>query len=79
MKFLDGDKWFVTRSDLDLHLFPAFLENGIHKCEKKEVKLNGTELILANVSLIAFNNKNDISSRKGKSNESINHGYYIRE
>lgn len=60
----DGDKWFVARSDLDLHLFPAFLENGIHKCEKKEVKLNGTELILANVSLIAFNNKNDISSRK---------------
>lgn len=60
----DADKWFVAKSDLDLHLFPAFLKNGIHKCEKTEVKLNGTELILTNVSLIAFNNKNDISSRK---------------
>ncbi|XP_043797485.1 uncharacterized protein LOC122717460 [Apis laboriosa] len=63
----DGDKWFVAKSDLDLHLFPAFSKNGIHKCdEEKKVKLNGTELIVTNVSLIAFNN--DISSRKEVTN-----------
>ncbi|XP_031774479.1 uncharacterized protein LOC105736439 [Apis florea] len=61
----DGDKWFAAKSDLDLHLFPAFSRNGTHKCdEETKVKLNGVELIVKNVILIAFNNKNDISSRK---------------
>lgn len=67
MQFLDGNKWFVAKSDLDLHLFPAFSKNGTHKCdEETKVKLNGVELIVKNVSLIAFNKKNDISSRKGE-------------
>ncbi|KAF3427478.1 hypothetical protein E2986_08893 [Frieseomelitta varia] len=57
-------QWFRATSDIDLRLFIAPVENGIHRCEETTLKVGDGEVIMKNVSLIAFNRNDDITSRQ---------------
>ncbi|XP_017766491.1 PREDICTED: uncharacterized protein LOC108555372 [Eufriesea mexicana] len=63
----DKDRWLNAMSDMDLRLFAASVTNGIHKCDKEtKVKVGATEISFKNVSLIAFNTDDDLSTKKGE-------------
>ncbi|XP_076642218.1 uncharacterized protein LOC143353010 [Halictus rubicundus] len=61
-----ADERRTTRSNIDLGLFDAPVEDGLHKCpQDRRIKVdNDTALIVSDVSFIAFNTKKDYGQRK---------------
>ncbi|XP_034170858.2 uncharacterized protein LOC117600043 [Osmia lignaria lignaria] len=61
----DTKKRVEYTSEKDLRLFVAPVQNGYHRCIKKISQTVGKhELLISDVTLIAFNSAEDISSRK---------------
>ncbi|KAK9295531.1 hypothetical protein QLX08_010174 [Tetragonisca angustula] len=60
----DKEQWFRATSDVDLRLFVTPVENGIHKCSNKTLNFKKGEVIMQNVSLIAFNRNDNFTLRQ---------------
>jgi hypothetical protein len=64
-----ADIILAENSTSDLRLFSANVNNGVHICHSvTEVICKKIIVLLEDVSLIAYNNKENVSNRKGKIN-----------